>query len=239
MSVQFDAVFFDVGSTLIAPYPSVAYTMASVAREHGHHLSEADFERYMPAMNAYYESEYERNGDFWCSNDGAVEIWMNMYRYVCGLMGLEADAEAIAHESYALFRQPDHWLPYPDTVPCLNSLKERGYKLGVISNWDAALEDLLACLGLLSYFDGVAVSAKLGCRKPDPAMFLTACKRLEVVPRNAVHIGDLPSADGDGAYAAGMTPIIIDRHDYLSDCPYNRVLSLVTVPDLLDKMVQT
>ena len=71
-----EAVFFDVGSTLIRPCPSVAETFARVAAERGHDLTVRDVEPHMPAMDAYYEAEYLRDGDFWCSHEGSVAIWL-------------------------------------------------------------------------------------------------------------------------------------------------------------------
>ena len=80
-----EAVFFDVGSTLIRPCPSVAETFARVAAERGHDLTVRDVEPHMPAMDAYYEAEYLRDGDFWCSHEGSTAIWLDQYRYVCHL----------------------------------------------------------------------------------------------------------------------------------------------------------
>ena len=85
-----EAVFFDVGSTLIRPCPSVAETMARAAAERGHALTVRDFELHMPAMDAYYEAEYLRDGDFWCSHEGSTAIWLDQYRYVCHLAGIES-----------------------------------------------------------------------------------------------------------------------------------------------------
>lgn len=72
-----EAVFFDVGSTLIRPCPSVAETFARVAAERGHDLTVRDVEPHMPAMDAYYEAEYLRDGDFWCSHEGSTAIWLD------------------------------------------------------------------------------------------------------------------------------------------------------------------
>ena len=41
----------------------------------------------MPALDAYYEAEYLRDGDFWCSHEGSVAIWLEQYRYLCHLIG--------------------------------------------------------------------------------------------------------------------------------------------------------
>ena len=58
------AVFFDVGNPLVRACPSVAETFARVAAERGHALTVRDVEPHMPALDAYYEAEYLRDGDF-------------------------------------------------------------------------------------------------------------------------------------------------------------------------------
>lgn len=129
-----EAVFFDVGSTLIRPCPSVAETFARVAAERGHDLTVRDVEPHMPAMDAYYEAEYLRDGDFWCSHEGSTAIWLDQYRYVCHLAGIGHDAEGVAQTVHEAYRRAECWETYADVTACLRALKERGYALGVVSN---------------------------------------------------------------------------------------------------------
>lgn len=227
------AVFFDVGATLIRPCPSVAETMAQVAASRGHALTVRDFEEHMPAMDAYYEAEYLRDGDFWCSHEGSVAIWLDQYRFVCHRMGLGHDAEGMAKNTHESYRRADHWQIYPDVVACLRGLKERGLALAVVSNWDAELENLLRDLRLLPYFDTVVSSAAVGHRKPNPVIFDLACEELRVCPSEVAHVGDRPDADGDGATAAGIRPIIIDRHNVEEGCGYERIHALTDLLELL------
>ena len=106
------------------------------------------------------------------------------------------------------------------------ALKRTGVRLGVISNWDASLEGLLRELMLLPYFDDVVASAAVGYRKPDHVVFELALERMGIEAARALHVGDLPEADGDGATSAGMRPVIIDRTGKHATCPYRRVTSL-------------
>jgi putative hydrolase of the HAD superfamily len=50
---------------------------------------------------------------------------------------------------------------------------------------------------------------------------------------DAVHVGDLPEADGEGAESAGIRPIIIDRNDCLDECQFERVTLLTDLVSLL------
>ena len=116
-----EAVFFDVGSTLIRPCPSVAETFARVAAERGHDLTVRDVEPHMPAMDAYYEAEYLRDGDFWCSHEGSTAIWLDQYRYVCHLAGIGHDAEGVAQTVHEAYRRAECWETYADVTACLES----------------------------------------------------------------------------------------------------------------------
>ena len=227
------AVFFDVGSTLLHPEPSVAQTFVTIAKDRGHRVSLADIEGFMPAVDAFYEEEYLRDGDFWCSHERACAIWYDMYRYLSQLCGLEKDAEGMASAMREAYRHADQWALYRDVKDCLRALREQGCALGVISNWDDGLEDLLRRLGLLVYFDDVVCSAAVGYRKPNHVIFELALERLDVKAHSAVHVGDLPEADGDGATSAGIRPVIIDRARVHKSCPYECIASLSELPALL------
>ena len=76
-------------------------------------------------------------------------------------------------------------------------------RLAVVANWDRSLHEHLDRLGLDRYFDAVVTSAEAGASKPDPEIFLTALRRLDVEPARALHVGDEP-IDEQGARAAGM-----------------------------------
>jgi HAD superfamily hydrolase (TIGR01549 family) len=97
----------------------------------------------------------------------------------------------------------------PETVA---KLKEAGFKLAVVSNATCgklvrrALERRL----LLGQFDHVAVSADLGPRKPDPAIFRGATNALGVDPAAAAMVGDRPDKDIAGAHQAGLRTVLAD-----------------------------
>jgi HAD superfamily hydrolase (TIGR01549 family) len=93
---------------------------------------------------------------------------------------------------------------FPDALTTLATLQERGFILGVVTNrsWGGApFVDDMRLFGLLDYFDPacMAVSADLGIRKPNPAIFMHALNALQVAPTEAVMVGDSLSADIAGA----------------------------------------
>ena len=100
---------------------------------------------------------------------------------------------------------------FPDAAPALRSLRERGLRLVVASNWDCSLPEVLARVGLLELVDGVVASAVVGADKPAAAIFAAALELAGCAASEAVHVGDSPSKDVAGARAAGIRAVLIDR----------------------------
>jgi HAD superfamily hydrolase (TIGR01509 family) len=101
--------------------------------------------------------------------------------------------------------------PYPDAAPALDAARDRGLTTVCVSNWDAALPDVLERCGLLGRLDAVVASATAGARKPDPAIFAAALELAGCGPADAVHVGDTPEEDVAGARAAGIDALLLDR----------------------------
>jgi putative hydrolase of the HAD superfamily len=81
-------------------------------------------------------------------------------------------------------------------------------------------------------FETVVDSSLVGVEKPDPQIFRIALERMGLGPEHAVFCGDLPAVDVEGARAAGLRPVLLDRHDlYPEICP--RVRSLTELPAML------
>ncbi len=99
--------------------------------------------------------------------------------------------------------------PYPDADRVLRTLKERGYRLGIIANQPAGSEARLRRFGLLPYFEVIAASAEEGVAKPDPEIFLRAISRAGCAPADAVMIGDRTDNDVAPAKALGMRTVLI------------------------------
>ncbi len=124
---------------------------------------------------------------------------------------LTADLEAALVEAYG---RPA--LIVPPTVDdgalgALQALCDRGYRLALVSNTmrtpGRALRKLLAHYGLLPCFAVTTFSDEIGVRKPDPEIFARTLRELGGEPATAVHVGDDPVLDVEGARAAGMRVI--------------------------------
>lgn len=126
--------------------------------------------------------------------------------------GFDGNLEAIKY--FGLKKTPWHSedeTPFSDASETLNTLKERGYHLGIIANQVAGTAQRLDAWGLLKYFDVVATSAELGAAKPDKLIFEKAFKLAGCQPQNAVMVGDRLDNDILPAKAFGMRTVWIRR----------------------------
>ncbi|MDO8963127.1 MAG: HAD-IA family hydrolase [Coriobacteriia bacterium] len=225
-----DAVFFDVGNTLLYPYPSVSVVVEEILREAGHVRDLEAIEQLMPVVDEYYEDRYRADDTFWTDDAGAMDVWVGMYTLLCRRLGLDQRvAPVLARAVYDAFGEPERWRAYDDVRPAFERLRAAGVKVGIISNWDTRLERIFAGLGLLDLVDVIVSSAAVGLHKPDPRIFLLACARVGVEPGSCAHVGDHYYADVLGARVVGMWPVLIDRHGV--GCPIS-VACIESLEDL-------
>jgi putative hydrolase of the HAD superfamily len=111
---------------------------------------------------------------------------------------------ALSRERFQLF---------PDSLPVLAEMKQKDYRLGVVSDAQKVFcQEEGNMLGLSPFFSRIIISTYLGFRKPDPRIFMVACTLLETPPAEAVYIGNDPAADVGGAKGTGMQAILLDRN---------------------------
>ena len=103
------------------------------------------------------------------------------------------------------------WLPFDGAADALADLRRRGYRLGVITNWDPSARGILAAHGLDRYFEQVVVSCEAGCEKPEPRIFEIATGAARVAPAACLYVGDNYYVDTVGARAAGMASVVVNR----------------------------
>ena len=99
---------------------------------------------------------------------------------------------------------------FPDVWPCLDSLSR--YRLGLVTNGQAQQQRLkIERMGLAERFGCVVISGECGCSKPEPDIFLHACRLMGAEPRDAVYVGDQYEVDAVGARSAGLAGVWLDR----------------------------
>jgi len=120
---------------------------------------------------------------------------------------------------------------FDDAWVLLRACRQRGIATAVVSDWDCSLAGHLVALGLADLIDAVVVSAEVGFAKPDVRIFQAALGRIGVGAECALHCGDDPGRDLDGAAAAGVRSVLIDRTDSYPELT-PRVATLAELLDL-------
>ena len=103
--------------------------------------------------------------------------------------------------------------------PMLATLRQRGLRLGVVSNFDHRLPKLLQLLEIASFFDSIAIPPRNGFAKPDPALFQVALDALDSTAADSAYVGDDPQLDLAAAQALGMQAIDAARLTSLAELP--------------------
>jgi putative hydrolase of the HAD superfamily len=139
------------------------------------------------------------------------ELVRQSFEQVGALAALGHNFEAFFEQLYHYFRGPDAWQVYADTLPALNYWRAQEISLGVISDFDSRLHDVLRALNLREFFDSVTISTEVGAAKPNSLLFEAALAKHHCAPDSAWHIGDSYSGDIVGAQQVGLQAIWIRR----------------------------
>jgi putative hydrolase of the HAD superfamily len=225
-----ECVLFDAGDTLLAPTPSFQGRFVAVAAEHGLPLEEAGVDAAIAAAvrDARWPSD-------WADPATQRSFWVGFYRQVLAGLGHQDDGLELAEALFRSFSDPAAYRLFDDVRPALEALAGRGITLGVVSNFEPWLEDVLAMEGVDHLFAAVAISGKLGVAKPDPEIFRWAVKQAGAAAEATVHVGDQPVLDVAAARALGITPVLIDRFARHPDPDgAHRVESLTGLVELVD-----
>jgi putative hydrolase of the HAD superfamily len=143
---------------------------------------------------------------------GAERLWWKeIIRKTLRTRMPESALERYFEEIFEFFRKDEAWHLFPDTRPNLERLRRRGYRLGIVSNSDSRLHDVLSALDLKSFFERVTVSSRAGAAKPSAAIFHKGLEAMQVSGSHAVHAGDSLEEDVEGARQAGLSAILVDR----------------------------
>lgn len=229
-------VFFDAGFTLLHPNPSSPEICRRVCQRLGLHIRIDEVRKRMDDAEDYYFRQSRLNRYTWASEQAINEFWIDYYMNLLRPFIEERDEPRLYQLARLIneeFEKPTSWQFYPDVVPVLETLKARNYTLGVISDWGIALGPILRRLHLTRYFDCLLVSAITRHAKPSPALYELALQRANSIADYTIHIGDSYIHDVLGARAAGITPVLLDRHGSLEESHVDCLL-VHSLHDLLE-----
>jgi putative hydrolase of the HAD superfamily len=207
-------VFLDAVGTLFGVRTTVGNIYADLAKKYGIEVSpevlQNEFTKAFseasplafPGINSQEIPEREFNWWF----DIAQKVFQQ-----AGVLERFIDFKDFFEELYIYFASDEPWVVYPEVKTTLQNWQKQGVELGIISNFDSRLLFVLPALGLDRYFQSITISSQAGVAKPNGGIFLQALEKHNCQPQEAYHIGDSQIEDVEGATAAGLTGILIQR----------------------------
>jgi putative hydrolase of the HAD superfamily len=222
-------VVFDAVGTLIHPRPSASEVYERVGRWHGSKLSAEQIRpRFADALVA--EDEQDRRFGFRTDETREAQRWRNI---VAEVLDDVPDPESVFQELFVHFAQPSAWVLNPEiTAEPLRSSLQR-YRLGVASNYDRRLYDVVAGIPALPRIEHIVVSSEIGWRKPAPAFFEALVARFQVQAHNILFVGDQLDIDYQAAIDAGLQALLFDPSKQHLDGPVARISTLSEIADVL------
>jgi len=220
-------IFFDAFRTLVDFHPSYPGAFAEVCRDFGYPVGERDVARVLPAIERAAREQVARKSDLRCSPEELSRRWVELNKAIFRALGIEGDVAALSHEMERRFDSGAYTRLYPETVAVLEALRERGFRLGVVSNGTAGIARCLEIAGITERVDFVLVSALVGWEKPAREIFLKGLEAVGLEADEVVFVGDDYEADVRGARAVGMEAVLIARAGgpAEADCPVVRDLN--------------
>ena len=213
-SAQPKVVFFDAVGTLFGVRGSVGEIYVDLARPYGVKADpaviDASFYRAFkaappmafPGVDAY--SVAAREFEWWKT------IAQKTFQSA-GLLNQFTHFDHFFDGLYEHFATAQPWLIYDDTLKTLSYWKSQGVELGIVSNFDSRIHRVLLTLDLAGFFDTITISTEVGAAKPNRAIFQAALSKHGYSPNQAWHIGDSLKEDYEGATAAGLRGIWLQR----------------------------
>jgi putative hydrolase of the HAD superfamily len=182
------AVLFDVGETLVHQAPSFPALFSQVLAREGHICDEADV---LAASAVVLErfSEASRERQAWTlSPEASRAFWVDIYQRM--LVSLELpSANGLRETLYAAFTHLNNYALFDDVHPVLASLREQGIAAGIVSNFEAWLDELLEQLEVREEFPVRVISGLEGIEKPDLEIYALALERLGLPADQVAFVG--------------------------------------------------
>ncbi|NGZ60741.1 MAG: hydrolase [Nitrospira sp. LK265] len=231
------AIFFDAADTLFYIEKGLGHTYAGVARKYGADPDPAEIKKAF--SRAFKSAPPLAFGDVSVKERQRLEKewWRAIVEKVYSDIGMFDEFDPHFDELFEVFRG-EAWTLFPETVDVLSSLKESGYRLGIISNFDSRVYDVMRQLGIYEYFDVLVISSEAGHAKPSHGIFSLALERAGRDPREVIHVGDDLCNDFHGARAMGIRALLLDREgEYAGANFMDRIEDLTVIERVLGKKV--
>src|SRR5918996_1208547 len=194
--MKFEAVIFDLFGTLVDDFAtSVGQTYSELAE-----ALKVPYEQFMPLWR---ETSEMRSAGTFQTVEASIE-------HVCGIMGVRVGPEQMAKAVEIRLQQTRRALePRPNAITTLGRLKNRGYKIGLLSNCSIEIPILWHETAFSDLIDSAIFCSREALKTPDPRIYRLACERLSVTPKKSLYIADGENYELTAAAKAGLHSVLI------------------------------
>jgi HAD superfamily hydrolase (TIGR01549 family) len=237
---RYDAVFFDMGYTLVYFDPLQELIVQEALRAVGVMRSEQEIRAAVQDVWGTYYRDAE-TVTFPATEEYDKETQRSLGHSLLARLDVPGDAELFQRYLGAIereFNRPGVLRPYPEVMDVLDILEGERYRLGIVSNWSWNLRSRVRQLGLDGHFEVVWGSAYAGCNKPHPGIFhqALACMAEPAVPPDRVlYVGDSYEHDVKGARNAGLDVVLLDREGVARNPDCHTISDLRGLFDILGR----
>jgi putative hydrolase of the HAD superfamily len=205
-------VIFDFFGTIACHENGATSEYPAVFARHGRRLDplieSAHFARYNGALHLEHSTDR-----------ATYEAWV---RFRHAELAVACDVPAADVERLVDDLRVSDTLPvvaYPDAAPTLGTLRDRGFRIGVCSNWGWEIDAFLIQADLFDLVDVAITSARAGARKPHQRIFAAMTDALGVRPAEALFVGDSLRPDVEGPAEVGMSAVHLRRPEDSAGAP--------------------
>jgi len=219
-----DTIFFDVGNTLL--FPNRQVILAPLHQQGIHPPLEQ-----LHAIERRTKREFDELQQHGHADHG---FWFLYYSHLLDDLGI-ANTE-LRDRMVVATRISANWGDMrPGTREALDRMAQR-YHIGVISNADGKIAELLRSFGIADCFASITDSGLVGHEKPHPAIFDAALAAMQTEAQQCMYLGDVYSVDYLGATRAGMQAVLFDVSGAYRETGLPRVESLVEFEQHLSEL---
>jgi putative hydrolase of the HAD superfamily len=206
---------FDATGTLFRPRNSIGVIYYYAAQKYRLPVQEFHIEKLDTAFNNLYQRFDSEMPNFGLSaNISSKEWWKRLVNATfreAQVIPPDGNVDMLFEQLFEDFTKAEMWEVYREVPHVLQTLRSRGKRLGVISNFDERLNTILENLNLRQYFDFVLISREFGVTKPSKEIFREAKLLSGITDGTLLHVGDHPVKDFDGAQKAGVLAVLLTR----------------------------
>ncbi len=231
-----EAIFFDFYNTLVRFWPPLPQIQHAACQNLGIRVPPENLARGYAIADLYFNEENHRLPLGERDAAGRDEFFARYEQIILEEAGVAVSLRMAKQIWDMAISVPKEFVEFEETRPVLAELKRRGYRLAVLTNLRRDMDELTEQLDIRQYLEFSITGREVG-EKPATAIFEAGLQRMGVSPDRAMHVGDQPRSDVEGAREAGLHPVLIDRggfHSNVTGCEH--IDSLEGLYPLLDRL---